>query len=119
MYSRKKGASGSTKPPWTSVPSWISHSTEDIEETIKKLAKEGYQSAKIGQVLRDQHGVPDTKQITGKKISDIMKANKLYSNYPEDLLNLIKRAVNLRKHLKKNSKDLEKALQVRLHPCSN
>jgi len=34
-----------------------------------------------------------------------MKENNLYHKIPEDLFNLLKQAVNLRNHLKKNKKD--------------
>jgi small subunit ribosomal protein S15 len=56
-------------------------------------------------ILRDIYGVPDVKAVTGKKLSKILAENKLASEIPEDLQNLIKKAVNLRKHLEKNKRD--------------
>ena len=56
--------------------------------------------------LRDQYGIPSTKTVLGKKITEILKDNGTEFEYPEDLLNLIKRAVNIREHLEENPKDL-------------
>jgi len=54
----------------------------------------------IGTILRDQYGVPDVKTIVGKSITQIMKENNLYPQYPEELLNLFRKAVNLYDHLR-------------------
>jgi small subunit ribosomal protein S15 len=34
-----------------------------------------------------------------------MKESKIYPEYPEDLFNLLKQAVNLRSHLERNKRD--------------
>ena len=39
-------------------------------------------------------------------ITEILKRNNQAGEYPEDLMNLIKRAVNIRDHLNENPKDL-------------
>ena len=49
-------------------PDWIEYSTEEIEELILKLNKEGNSASKIGVILRDQYGIPDVKVVTGMKI---------------------------------------------------
>ena len=77
----------------------------EIEKLIIKYAKEDKSSTEIGMILRDQYGIPLTKSITGKTISDIMKENKIYPKFPEDLFNFFKQAINLRNHLAKNKKD--------------
>ena len=59
----------------------------------------------IGTILRDQYGIPDVKMITGKTVSRIMKDRKLYPEMPEDMLNLLKKVVNLREHLERNKAD--------------
>jgi len=105
MHSRKKGKSGSKKPPIKFVPKWVRYKKDDVEKLVVKLAKERYSSALIGQILRDQYGIPDVKNITGKSITQIMKEHNLYPEIPEDLLNLLKKAVNLREHLEKHKKD--------------
>ena len=106
LHSRKRGSSGSKKPLRTEAPKWVNLTAEEIENKIVEMAKEGKQSALIGTILRDSYGVPDVKLITGKSISQIMKENNVYPEIPEDLLNLMKRAINLRNHLEQNPKDL-------------
>ncbi|MBI2085531.1 MAG: 30S ribosomal protein S15 [Candidatus Aenigmarchaeota archaeon] len=86
-------------------PSWVTHTEDEVEQIIEKLAKEGKGSAQIGLILRDQYGIPSAKIVSGKRISKIMKEKKLYSKLPEDLFNLLKHAVRLRGHLEKNKRD--------------
>jgi small subunit ribosomal protein S13e len=74
-------------------------SVDDICDQIIKLAKKGMHPSQIGVLLRDQHGIPQVKSITGNKILRILKKNGLAPEIPEDLYHLIKKAVNVRKHL--------------------
>lgn len=105
MHTRKKGKSGSKHPLRTAKPDFVSYDQEEIEELIVKLAKEENSPSKAGIILRDQYGIPSVKEVTGKKIGYFIKKNKLVSDIPENLQNLIKKAINLRKHLEKNVKD--------------
>jgi len=105
MHSRKKGRAGSKKPSSKTIPKWVRYKKEEIEKIVIKLAKEGNSTSKIGSTLRDQFGVPSVKLITGKTISQILKEEKIYPKYPEDILNLLKKSVNLRDHLEKNKGD--------------
>jgi small subunit ribosomal protein S15 len=68
----------------------------------------------IGLILRDRYGVPDVKMITGKRIGDILKENKVSSEIPEDLRDLMIKALGLRKHLGDNNKDLHNKRQLHL-----
>lgn len=104
MYSRKRGKSGSKKP-MKKVANWVEHSPKEIEALILKFAKKGHRSAEIGTILRDQYGIPDIKMFTKKSVSKIMKDNDIYPKLPEDLFNMLEKAVNLREHLRKNKKD--------------
>jgi len=106
VYSRKKGKSGSKKPPVKIVPKWIKQKKEDIVKLVIKLAKERKTSATIGSILRDQYGIPDVKTITGKTITQIMREGKLYPEITEDLMTLFRKAVSLRGHLSQNRSDL-------------
>lgn len=103
MYSRKRGKSGSKKPLLKGE--WVEYKPEEVERLVCKLAKDGMPSAKIGLVLRDQYGIPSVKDSTGKKVLEILIENKLQPKLPEDLMNLLKKAVNLREHMAKNKKD--------------
>lgn len=104
MHSRKKGKHGSKKPMQKIAP-WVSYSPKEIDEIVLKLNRQGYQSAKIGLTLRDQYGIPSTRVSASKKVTKILKENKVYPNLPEEILNLLKKAVTLRMHLQKNKKD--------------
>jgi len=87
-------------------PEWVEYSTEEIEEIILKLRKEGKSTSVIGVILRDQYGIPDVKAVTGMKITHVLEKHDQGEEYPEDLMNLIRKAVNIRDHLKENPKDL-------------
>jgi len=105
MYSRKHGKSGSKKPDRKKPPSWIRYKKSEIESLVEKLAKEGKSSAEIGLILRDEYGIPDVKEITKKKITQIMKDKKIYPDYPEDMMNLMKRAYKIKEHLDNHKHD--------------
>lgn len=104
MYSRKRGKSGSKKP-MVKKAAWVKYKPNEIEEIIVKLAKKGYSSARIGLVLRDQYGIPSTRLMTKERISKTLKKHNIYPEMPEDMYNLIKRAVDLVAHMEKNKKD--------------
>jgi len=114
MYTRRKGKSGSTRPIRTEAPEWSNTNKEEIEETIKQLATQGYSSSEIGMTLRDRHGVPDVKLATGKKIVAIMKENDVASKIPEDMYNLIVKVLELKKHIDKNPKDVHNRRSLNL-----
>jgi len=105
MHSKKKGRSGSTKPVRKVPPSWLKYKPFEVEKLVVKLSKEGKSSAEIGIELRDTYGIPSVKSITGKKINKILKENEMLPKIPEDIKNLMKRALALMKHLEKNKKD--------------
>jgi len=106
MHSRRKGKSGSTKPLTTKKVTWQSYDEKELRQIIVKLAKEQKTASQIGLILRDSYGVPDTRETTKKKITNILKENKLLAEFPEDFTNLIRREIALVKHLEKNKKDM-------------
>lgn len=95
-------------------PEWTEYSTEEIEELILKLKKEGKSTSVIGVILRDQYGIPDVKSVTGNKITAILEKHEQGEEYPEELINLIKKAVNIREHLAENPKDLHTKRGLRI-----
>jgi len=103
---KKKGKSHSTRPARRTPPSWVKYAPEEVENLVVTLARRGYPPSMIGIILRDQYGIPLVKQITGKKICQILKEHGLAPQIPEDLANLIKRAIKIRKHLEEHPKDL-------------
>jgi len=104
MHARRKGKSGSTRPIWRKTPEWVPYSSEEIENLVLEKAKEGLGSAQIGLILRDSYAIPSVKKITGNSITKIMNENDIGPKMPEDFLNLVRRASNLRKHLDSGNK---------------
>ncbi|MDH5402367.1 MAG: 30S ribosomal protein S15 [Candidatus Heimdallarchaeota archaeon] len=109
MHSRKKGKAGSTKPYLTNPPSWVPLPAAEVEKLVVQLYKQGNSQAHIGLILKDQYGVPSIKLVTGKKLLTILQDNEVAPRYPEDLISLIRRAMNLRNHLTENKKDFSGA----------
>ncbi|RPA85324.1 hypothetical protein BJ508DRAFT_6982 [Ascobolus immersus RN42] len=105
LHSKGKGISASAIPYSRQAPTWFKTSPEAVVEQICKLAKKGATPSQIGVILRDSHGVAQTKVATGNKILRILKSNGLAPEIPEDLYQLIKKAVSVRKHLERNRKD--------------
>lgn len=103
MHSRKKGRASSKKP--TAIAKWVEYNDKEVERLVLKLRKDGLNAAGIGRILRDQYGIASVKNITKKTIVQILEENELASKIPEDLYNLLKKAVKLRDHLTKYKKD--------------
>ena len=105
MHSRRKGKSGSKRPLRDTPPEWNQRTPEWVTEKIIEFARTGMTASTIGLLFRDEYGVPSVHQITGKKITHILKENNVASKFPEDLLNLIRRAITLRKHMDDHKHD--------------
>ena len=114
MYARRRGTSGSVKPYRKEAPGWSNTDTAEIEKIIVELRKDGMSSSQIGLVLRDKYGVPDVKLATGKRVNEILREKGLESEIPEDLRNLMQKALGLRKHLAENRKDVHNARQLQI-----
>ena len=102
-----KGKSGSKRPPRIKKPDWVTYSAEEVEQLVVQFGKKGDTASAIGLKLRDQYGIPLVKAITGKKIAQILKEHEITTPLPEDMTALIKKALNVRRHLEENKKDLE------------
>ena len=77
----------------------------DVNKKIIELHNDGVPTSKIGLILRDEFKIYNLKKYTGKTVTQILKENKLENEIPEDLSDLLKRAVKLIKHMKTNKKD--------------
>ncbi|MEA1985320.1 MAG: 30S ribosomal protein S15 [Euryarchaeota archaeon] len=106
MHTRKKGKSGSTKPIRTEAPAWSLTDADEITKVVLDMWKQGNSTSEIGMSLRDNYGVPDVTLAIGKKITTILEENDVAPNVPEDLYNLITKAIVIRKHLAINTKDV-------------
>ncbi|MCL2607145.1 MAG: 30S ribosomal protein S15 [Methanomassiliicoccaceae archaeon] len=105
MHARRKGRSCSKHPMISESPAWVTLNTAEVEDLIVKMARDGYTSARIGLMLRDQYGVPNVKLLTGKCVTEIMKEKGVASELPEDLSSLMRRAISLNIHLRTNKGD--------------
>lgn len=105
LYTSKRGSSGSTRPVSKKPPSWLKYTSDEAEALVGKLAKEGNAPSVLGQILRDQYGIPLFKALTGKTISQSLNSSGVPLTVPEDLAILLKKANALRKHLEKHPAD--------------
>jgi small subunit ribosomal protein S15 len=109
MHTRRRGSSDSDKPVADEPPEWSDVDDAAIEERVVELAEQGHDPSVIGLKLRDEGvqgtPVPDVKLATGKKITEILEENDADSEFPEDLHNLMERAVRLREHMDENPND--------------
>lgn len=105
MHARKRGSSGSKRVYRDSAPDWVELSPDEVEKRILELYEEGNEPSMIGMILRDRYGVPSVKQVTGKKLAEVLKENNAMTGLPEDLKSLIDKALNLRKHAEEHRKD--------------
>ncbi|CDZ97593.1 40s ribosomal protein s13 [Phaffia rhodozyma] len=105
MHAPGKGIASSALPYKRSAPSWLKSTPEEICENIIKLARKGLSPSQIGVILRDSHGVPQVRFVTGNKILRILKSAGMAPELPEDLYCLIKKAVAVRTHLSQFRKD--------------
>ncbi|RQD83977.1 MAG: 30S ribosomal protein S15 [Methanocalculus sp. MSAO_Arc2] len=114
MHARRRGSSGSVRPYRKDAPEWSNTDQQEIEKQIIDMKKEGLSSSVIGMVMRDKYGVPDIKLATGKRIGTILEEQNQASEIPEDLRNLMQKALKMRRHLSENGKDIHNKRQLQL-----
>jgi small subunit ribosomal protein S15 len=114
MHARRRGKSGSVRPQRDDPPAWSTTDAAEIEQLVIDLNKKEKSSAEIGTILRDQYAVPDVKLATGRRVVEILEANGLGTEIPEDLRNLIVKALGMRKHLAENKNDVHNKRQLNL-----
>lgn len=105
MHSGAKGKSGSLKPEVKSKPTWLRYTDKEIELLILKLSKEGLKPSQIGMHLRDSYGIPDVQILLGKPITKILHEKGVKTKVPEDMQFLLKKTIDLQKHLGINRHD--------------
>jgi len=117
IHSRRRGSSSSDKPAADDPPEWSDVDAEAIEQRVVELAQEGHSPSEIGLKLRDEGvegtPIPDVKLATDKKVTEILEEHEAASEVPEDLRNLMAKAVRLTDHLEENPTDYQnkRALQ--------
>jgi small subunit ribosomal protein S15 len=105
LHTHNHGKSHSTRPIAMKKPSWITQNDKEIEELIIKYGKDGLAPSQIGVKLRDQHAIPIVRPIINKGITQVLDENDLKQDLPEDLSNIVNKAVGLQKHLKVHKSD--------------
>jgi small subunit ribosomal protein S15 len=106
VHTRGKGKSSSKRPQVKANPDWVTLTSKEVEDFIAKYHRDGLTAAKIGLKLRDSHAIPSVRLATGKRLEAILKVQKLTPDVPDDLMSLLRKAVNLDRHIQKNEKDL-------------
>ena len=108
LHSRKKGKAGSKRPKSLAsvATKHLEIPKDEVEQAILKMAKEGVPQARIGLIIRDKYNVPNARSVLGVKMSKFLIKNNALAEYPDDLLNLIKKAVRVRNHIKTSKKDV-------------
>jgi small subunit ribosomal protein S15 len=109
MHTRRRGSSDSDKPVADDPPEWSDVDEDAIEQRVVDLAEQGHSPSEIGLKLRDEGvqgtPIPDVKLATAKKVTEILDEHGAEPEIPEDLRNLMARAVRLDEHLRENPTD--------------
>ena len=124
VHSHRHGKSHSIRPVTPSAPTWVKRNPAEIEELVVKYAKEGLRPSEIGIKLRDQHSIPLTKQIVKKSVTEILEQKGINPDMPEDLNNIVTKALGLQKHLKEHKSDRRNVrslelLEAKVHRLSS
>ncbi len=124
LHSHRHGKSHSIRPVTPSAPTWVKQTPGEIEELVAKYAKEGFKPSEIGVKLRDQYAIPLTRQIVKKSVVQILEEKGIKPDMPEDLNNLVTKALGLQKHLKANKSDRRNVrslelLEAKVHRLSS
>lgn len=83
-------------------PEWVKMKPAEMEKLVVELYKQGNTPAKIGIILRDQHGIPRAKLI-GKKITQILNEANIQDNSEQERIQ--KKIKGLEAHSTKHKHD--------------
>jgi small subunit ribosomal protein S15 len=112
MHTKKKGKSSSRKLRMEEAEAKSGLGKEEIEKLIVSYAKSGMPAELIGETLKKKHNVLYIRKETGKRLMQIIKENNLESSLPPDMLQLVKKAVNIREHLSSNKSDVHNRIRL-------
>jgi small subunit ribosomal protein S15 len=108
MHTGKHGKSKSRKPDVRLGvrPEGIVISNEEVVKLITDYAKQGKHQAQIGELLKTKHGIPYVRQLFGKRLGDVLEENGFKAEIPQDMMDLLRKAITLRRHLERNHNDV-------------
>lgn len=112
--SQMRGRSRSARPVSKRTPDWVEYQPDEVKALIINLAREGKSPSEIGNILRDEYGIPLVKPLVGYGVIRVLREAGLAPRIPEDLYNNMIQATRLRRHLDRNRKDFhnKRALQL-------
>ena len=102
MHTKRHGKASSLKPMKAEVKDV---DLKGAEKDIEEYAKQGMSPAVIGNMLKEKHKIGYIKQAFNKRLVQILKEKGLAGEIPADMLDLMKKAVRLHKHIAKNRQD--------------
>jgi small subunit ribosomal protein S15 len=105
IHAHTRGKSHSLRPASKNTPSWQVGNQGEISSLIIQLSKEGLTPSDIGIQLRDQYAIPLLKPILGKSVTDVLNENNIKRDMPEDLNQLVQKALGLQNHLRLHNSD--------------
>lgn len=105
IHAHTHGKSHSIRPTSKNAPTWITQNQGELSALVVQLSKEGLTPSQIGINLRDEYGIALMKSTTGKTITKILLENNIKEEMPEDLDQLIRKAIGLQKHIKAHNSD--------------
>jgi small subunit ribosomal protein S15 len=105
MHAHTRGKSHSVRPVSMNIPNWLTQDNAQVSSLILQLSREGLTPSEIGVRLRDQHAIPLAKPIIGKSITNVLSESGLARDMPEDLDQLVKKALGLQRHLRSHNTD--------------
>jgi len=105
MHAHTRGKSHSVRPTSKNSPPWLTSSPAEISSIVLQLSKEGLSPSAIGIKMRDEYGIPLVKNITDKTITQIRNENGIKEEMPEDLHQLVQKALALQRHLRSHNTD--------------
>jgi small subunit ribosomal protein S15 len=102
----------------------VKQNAQEIEELVLKYSKDGLTTSEIGVKLRDQYAIPLVRTITKKSITEILEQKGVKQEMPEDLNNIVRKALGLQKHLKTHTSDRRNVrslelLEAKVHRVSS
>ena len=124
VHSHRHGKSHSIRPITQSSPTWVKQNAQEIEELVLKYAKDGLTTSEMGVKLRDQYAIPLVRSITKKSVTEILEQKGIKQEMPEDLNNIVRKALGLQKLLKTHTSDRRNVrslelLEAKVHRLSS
>lgn len=105
IHAHTRGQSHSVRPVSKNVPPWQIMTHSELSSLIVRLSKDGLTPSAIGTKLRDEYGIPLVKTVMEKTITQIRIENGIKEDMPEDLRQLVQRALALQRHLRIHNTD--------------